>query len=64
MQSKMVFKIRGGISCSMFYVMEFDVIVHKKVFFLYKPIKFLATLYPKSLTNLVVEVGNRHGHQI
>ena len=33
-------------------------------FFLYNPIKFLAILYPKSLANLVVEVGTRHSHQI
>ena len=28
------------------------------------PIKFLAILYPKSLVNLVIEVGNKHSHQI
>ena len=56
MQSKMVFNICKGKSCSSFYVKEFDVIVHKKVFSLYDPIKFLAILYPKSLANLVVEV--------
>ena len=33
MQSKMVFKFGEGISCSLFYVKEFDVIVHKKYFF-------------------------------
>ena len=32
MQSKMVFKNCEGISCSSFYVKEFDVIVHKKCF--------------------------------
>ena len=32
MQSKMVFKICEGISCSSIYVTEFDVIVHKKYF--------------------------------
>ena len=32
MQSKMVFKICDGISCSSFYVKEFDTIVHKKYF--------------------------------
>ena len=32
MQSKMVFKICEGISCSSFYVKEFDAIVHKKYF--------------------------------
>ena len=57
MQSKMVFNIYKGISCLSFYVKEFDVIVHKKVFSLYNPIKFLAILYPKSLANLVDEVG-------
>ena len=30
---------------------------------LYNPIKFLAILYPTSLTNLMVEVGTRHSHQ-
>ena len=30
---------------------------------LYNPITFLATLYPTSLANLVVEVGIRHSHQ-
>ena len=64
MQSKMVFEICDGISCSLFYVKEFDVIVHKKVFSLYEPIKFLAILYPKSLANLVVEVGTGYSHQI
>ena len=59
----MVFKICVAISCSSFYVKEFDVIVHKSIF-LYNPIKFLAILYPKSLANLVVEVGTRHNHQI
>ena len=53
----MVFKIYEGISCSSFYDKECDVIVHNKIFFLYNPIKFLAILYPKSLVNLVVEVG-------
>ena len=36
----------------------------KKVFSLYNPIKLLAILFPKSLVNLVVEVGIRHSHQI
>ena len=35
-----------------------------KVLFLYNPIKFLAILYPKSLANLVAEVGTRHSHQM
>ena len=43
--------------------MEFDVIVHKKVFSLCNSIKFLAA-YSKSLANLVAEVGTRHCHQI
>ena len=60
MQAKTVFKICEGISCSSFYVKEFDVIVHEK----YNPIKFLAILYPKSLANLVVEMGTRHSRQI
>ena len=63
MQSKMVFKICEGILYSSFSVEEFDVIVHKK-YFPYNPIKFLAILFPKSLTNLVVEVGTSHSHQI
>ena len=50
------------ISCSSFYAKEFDVIV--QVFSLYGPIKFFAILYPKSLANLVVEVGTRHNNQI
>ena len=57
----MVFKICEGIPCSSFYVKEFDVIV--QVFSFYNPIKFLAILYPKSPTNLVVEVGIKHSHQ-
>ena len=64
MQSKMVFKICEGISCSLFYVKEFDVIVHTKVFSLYNSIKFFTIQYPTSLANLVVEVGTRHSHQI
>ena len=64
MQSKTLFKSCEGISCSSFYVKEFDVIVHKKHFSLYNPITFLADLYPKSLANLVVEMGIRHSHQI
>ena len=55
MQSNMVFKICEGISCSSFHVKEFDVVVYKKVFYLYNHIKSLAILYPKSLANLVVE---------
>ena len=31
---------------------------------IYNRIQFLATLYPTSLENLVVEVGTRHSHQI
>ena len=58
----MVFTICEGISCSPFYVKEFDVIVHK----IYSPcitlFKILAILYPKSLAELVVEVGTRHSH--
>ena len=64
MQSKMVFKICEGISCSSIYVKEFDVIVYKNVFFLYNVIIFLSILYSKSLANLAVEVGTRHSHQI
>ena len=64
MQSKMVFKIWKEISCSSFHVKEFDVIVHKKVFSLYSPIKFLAILYLKSRVNLVVEEGTRLSLQI
>ena len=62
MQSKMVFKICEGISCSSFCVKEFAVIVHKKTFSLYNPIKISAILYPKSSGNLLVEVGTRHSH--
>ena len=36
----------------------------KKVDSLYNPIKFLVILYPKSLANLVFDVGTRHIHQI
>ena len=36
----------------------------RKNIFLYNPIKFLAILYPKSVVNLVVEVGTRHSDQI
>ena len=35
-----------------------------EVFSLCNPIKLSAILYPKSLANLVVEVGTRHNHQI
>ena len=35
-----------------------------KIISLYKPIHFLAILYPTSLANLVVEVGTWHSHQI
>ena len=31
---------------------------------MYNPIKILVILYPKSLTNLVVDVRTRHSHQI
>ena len=66
MQSKMVFKICQIILCSQYYIMDFDVIVHKKKqnVSLYNPIKCLPILYPKFLTNLVVEVGIRHSQQI
>ena len=60
----MVLKICEGISCPSLYVKEFNVIVHKHVLSLYNPIKFLVILYPKSLANMVVEVGTRHCHQI
>ena len=60
----MVFKFCDEILSSSFYVNEFDVTVHKKKYSLYNPIKFLALLYPKSIANLVVEVGTRHNHQI
>ena len=61
----MVFKIYEGISCSSISVKELDVIVFViKIISLYNPIKFLVTLYPTSLANLVVEVGTRHSHQI
>ena len=63
----MVFKICEGISCSSFYVKEFDFIVHKKYFpcisLLNSAIKF-AILYLTAVANLVVEVGTRHSHQI
>ena len=49
-----------GISCSSFHVKEFGIIVDKKVFSLYNPIKSLG----KSLAHLVVGVGTRHSHQI
>ena len=60
----MVFKLCEGMSCSSFYGKEFDVIILKKVFFLYNPIKFLGIRYPKSPANLVVEVGIWYNHQI
>ena len=50
-------------SCSSFYLKEFDVIVQKIFFSLYNPFKVVAILYPKSLGNLVPRVGTRHGHQ-
>ena len=34
-----------------------------KIISLYNHIHFLAILYPKSLANLVVEVGTRHCYQ-
>ena len=65
MQSKMVFKICEGISCSSLRVKEFDVIVHKRyVFSSNNPVEILAILEPKSLANLVDEVGTRHSHQM
>ena len=64
MQSKMVFKICEEISCYSVYVKEFDVIVHEKIFFMYKHINCFAILCPKSLSNLVIEVRTRHSHQI
>ena len=67
MQSKMVLKICEGISCSSFYVKEFDVIVHKKYFpcitLLNSAINF-AILYLTALANLEVKVETRHSHQI
>ena len=59
--------------CSSRFVREYGVLhsmlrnlmsLFIKVFSLYNPIKFLAILYPKSLANLVVEVGIRQSHQI
>ena len=61
--SKMVFKICEGISCSSSSVKGLVVIVRKNIF-LVLPINFLAILYPTSLANLVVELGTRHSHQI
>ena len=63
MQSKMVFKICEGSSCSSFYVKEFDAIVLKNIS-LYNPINSLAILYPTSVAKLGVEAGTRHSHQI
>ena len=60
MESKNGLLISEGISCSSFYVKEFDVIVHK----MHRFIKFLAILYSKSLANLVVQAGTRHSHRI
>ena len=40
----MFYKFGEVISCSSFYVKEFDVTVHKKVFSLYNPIQFLSIL--------------------
>ena len=61
---QMVFKIFVRILYSSYYVKKFEVIIHKKVLSLYKPIKFFIILYPKSLANLVVEVETRHSPQI
>ena len=46
----------------LFYVKKFDCIVLESIS-LHNPINFLAVLYPKSLANLVAEVGTRHSHQ-
>ena len=59
----MVFSICEEISCSLFYDKELDVIVHKSIS-LYNSIKVLAILHPKSLSNLVVDVGTRRNYQI
>ena len=58
----MVFKICEGILCSSCYRIWCH--CSQQVLSLYNPIKFLAILYPKSLTNLVVEVRNSHSQQI
>ena len=63
MQFKMVNNFCEWISCSSFYVKEFDVIVHKKYFSLYNPIRFLAIVYPKSLANWVIKVGTGYSPQ-
>ena len=63
MQSKMVFKICEGI-CVFHSMMRNLISVFIQVFSLYNPIKFLPSLHPKSLANLVVEVRTRHSHQI
>ena len=64
MQSKLVFKICEGISCSSVYVKEFDVIVDEKYFPCITLLNFLAILQPQLLANLVVEAGTKHNHQI
>ena len=60
----MVFKICEEISCSSFCDKELDVIIHKKEYILFNPIKILAILYPKSLAYLKVEMGARQSHLI
>ena len=47
-------QIFEGILCSSFYVKEFDVIVHKKIFS-YITLLFFAIMYTTSLANLVVK---------
>ena len=64
MQSKNGLQNLWEISCSSFSVMDLDVTVHKKKYFLIWHYSFLAILYPTSLANLVVEVGTRHSHPI
>ena len=60
----MVFTICEGIPWSPFYVKEFFVTVHKKVFSLHNSIKCLAILYPKSIASLLVKVETKHSRQV
>ena len=56
-------KFVRGYGVLIFYVKEFEVIVHK-IISLHNPINIFVILHPISLANLVAEVGTRHSHQI
>ena len=52
-------QICEGISSSSFCVKKLDINVHEK-YFADNHIKLLDILYPKSLANLVIEMGTSH----